>query len=603
MTEVTCFERLSTELILEIFNYLSSNDLIYSFHYLNKRFNDILFHHDRLINNFQIPTNNLNFSNDIFQLIGPKIKYLTLTTNDLNIPWNFLLNLKSLTISSAIPLNCDHFNPILNSEQFRNLESFKIKSKICSEEIYHSDDHIVEGTAFTPIFYSFNKFKTFQYLSTVSPFQTVDDISGMDISPHLQKLSLKLWEFETIYFIMQYCPNLKDLDLIVTIIHPVKVSEELDLSTIHLKRFSLTTNDTNRSSQMTRACYHYLAKFIKHFSETLISLSLNFCGEHIVSDSPFMLNGTQLQDKLLQYMKELKNFNFYMSCQLRSRKNLASLLSTFKNSFWLDHNWIVATHANYIYTLPFHFSHFYGFTHFDQIISTDPNIFQINSRLWYKIKSIELSKSFKINPDLIEQIRRKIPNLTTIIFNQVQPIDQNNFRDNVTLSSVNTIHFNDVSLNYIQLWITYVLPNLKHLVSDQKFLPKADTELALLLNKKLETLHMAMLADQIIKPTDFYLFNVKDITITIFAQFRPDENVLQRILETFTNFNILTVHFKCNLYYNNRKPWGNIKQLIEKLDMNEINKNYQMKYFFNSVQFSRNTHVFRKRKLSEIDLV
>ncbi|CAF1353468.1 unnamed protein product [Adineta steineri] len=323
MAEVTCFDRLSTELILEIFNYLSSNNLIYSFHYLNKRFNDILFHHDRLINNFQIPTNNLNFSNDIFQLIGPKIKYLTLTTNDLNIPWNFLLNLKSLTISSAIPLNCDHFNPILNSEQFRNLESFKIKSKICSEEIYHSDDHIVEGTAFTPIFYSFNKFKIFQYLSTVSPFQTVDDISGMDISPHLQKISLKLWEFETIYFIIQYCPNLKDLDLIVTIIHPVKVSEELDLSTIHLKKFSLTMNDSNRSSQMTRACYHYLAKFIKHFSETLTSLSLNFCGEHIISDSPFMLNGTQLQDKLLQYMKELKNFNFYMSCQLRSRKNLA----------------------------------------------------------------------------------------------------------------------------------------------------------------------------------------------------------------------------------------------------------------------------------------
>ncbi|CAF1438821.1 unnamed protein product [Adineta steineri] len=603
MTEVICLDRLSTELILEIFDYLSSNDLIYSFHYLNKRFNDILFHHDRLINNFRVPTSNLNFSNDIFQLIGPKIKYLTLTTNDLNIPWNFLSNLKSLTISSSIPLNCDHFNPILNSEQFHNLESSKIKSKIYSEEIYHSDDHIVEGTAFTPIFYPFNKFKTFQYLSTVSPFQTVDDISGMDISPHLQKLSLKLWEFETIYFIIQYCPNLKNLDLIITIIHPVKVNDELDLSTIHLKKFSLTMNDTNRSSQMTRACYHYLAKFIKHFSETLTSLSLNFCGEHIVSDSPFILNGTQLQDKLLQYMKELKNFNFYMSCQLRSRKNLVYLLQTFKNSFWLDHNWIVATHENYIYTLPFHFSHFYGFTHFDQIISTDPNIFQINSRLWYKIKSIELSKSFKINPDLIEQIRRKIPNLTTIIFNQVQPIDQNNFKDNVTLSSVNTIHFNDASLNYIQPWITYVLPNLKHLFTYEKFLPKADTELAILLNKKLETLHMAMLADQIIEPTDFYLFNVKDITITIFAQFKPDENVLLRILKSFTNFNILTIHFKCNTYYNSRKPWGNIKQLIDKLDMNEINKNYQMKYFFNSVQFSRNTHVLRKRKLSEIDLV
>ncbi|CAF4819474.1 unnamed protein product [Rotaria sp. Silwood1] len=146
-----------------------------------------------------------------------------------------------------------------------------MKSKIYSEEVYHSNDHIVKGTAFIPIFYPFNKLKSFQYLSTISPFQTVDDISGMDISQHLERLSLNLWEFETVYFILQYCPNLKELDLIVTIIDPVK---------------------------------------------------------------------------------------------LRRRKNLAYLLPTFANSFWLDHNWTVATHENYLYTLPFHFPHFYGFTHF-----------------------------------------------------------------------------------------------------------------------------------------------------------------------------------------------------------------------------------------------
>ncbi|CAF3602531.1 unnamed protein product [Rotaria sp. Silwood1] len=113
-----------------------------------------------------------------------------------------------------------------------------MKSKIYSEEVYHSNDHIVEGTVFIPIFYPFNKLKSFQYLSTISPFQTVDDISGMDISQHLERLSLKLWEFETVYFIIQYCPNLKDLDLIVTIIDPVKVNEELDLSNIPLQKFS-----------------------------------------------------------------------------------------------------------------------------------------------------------------------------------------------------------------------------------------------------------------------------------------------------------------------------------------------------------------------------
>ncbi|CAF3973254.1 unnamed protein product [Rotaria sordida] len=284
MAEVTCFDRLSTEIILEIFNYLLSNDLMFSFLSLNKRLNDILFHYDRLLNNIQIPTRNLDFSNNIFQLIGSKIQHLTLTTNDLKIPWDLLPNLRSLTISSAIPLNCDHFHLILNSKQFCNLKSFEMKSKIYSEEVYHSDDHIVEGTAFILIFYPFNKLKSFQYLSTISPFQTVDDISGMDISQHLESLSLKLWEFETVYFIIQYCPNLKELDLIVTVIHPVKVNEELDLSNIPLQKFSLTMNDTRRSSLMTRARYLYITKFLKQFSETLISLSLNFCGEHIISD-------------------------------------------------------------------------------------------------------------------------------------------------------------------------------------------------------------------------------------------------------------------------------------------------------------------------------
>ncbi|CAF1320006.1 unnamed protein product [Adineta ricciae] len=163
-----------------------------------------------------------------------------------------------------------------------NLQSLQMKSKIYAEEIYNQADYIVEGTAFTPLFSSSTKFKS---------FQTVDDISGMDIRPHLQNSSLKLWKFETINFILQYCPNLKSLDRIVTGIYLRKANRaSAESSDIPLQRFSLSMNDT------------------------------------------------PLQQKLLQLMQRLKHFDFYISCQLRSWKNLFHFLPSFTNSFAFDHN-------------------------------------------------------------------------------------------------------------------------------------------------------------------------------------------------------------------------------------------------------------------------
>ncbi len=51
---VTLFDQLATETILDIFEYLSSNDILYTFFNLNERFHSILLQHQRFVNTFQI---------------------------------------------------------------------------------------------------------------------------------------------------------------------------------------------------------------------------------------------------------------------------------------------------------------------------------------------------------------------------------------------------------------------------------------------------------------------------------------------------------------------------------------------------------------------
>jgi hypothetical protein len=44
---LTMFDQLATEILLDIFDYLSCNDIIYTFFYFNQRINSLLLHHQR----------------------------------------------------------------------------------------------------------------------------------------------------------------------------------------------------------------------------------------------------------------------------------------------------------------------------------------------------------------------------------------------------------------------------------------------------------------------------------------------------------------------------------------------------------------------------
>ncbi|CAF5164288.1 unnamed protein product, partial [Rotaria sp. Silwood1] len=155
-------------------------------------------------------------------------------------------------------------------------------------------------------------------------------------------------------------------------------------NTIQLKQFYLTFNRRiyGRSRLASRRIdFHQLINAITQFSLSLVCLSLNLIGCYITSSNDLPFNGIQLQQQFLQLMPKLQQFHLY-AILTQDLIDIKSILSTFKNHFWLDHNWTVGMHDKYLYTLPFHFDKLYDFTDFDRVDSNNYEILINNPRIW-----------------------------------------------------------------------------------------------------------------------------------------------------------------------------------------------------------------------------
>jgi hypothetical protein len=82
------------------------------------------------------------------------------------------------------------------------------------------------------------------------------------------------------------------------------------------------------------------------------------------------------------------------------------ILSRFKSQFWFDRNLSFGMHERYLYTLPFHFDDLYTrFEDFYHVKSNNPEILINNCRIWYYVKSIEMSSKFKYDVDFVKEIK------------------------------------------------------------------------------------------------------------------------------------------------------------------------------------------------------
>jgi hypothetical protein len=172
-------------------------------------------------------------------------------------------NLKSLIISSSIPIYYDQSIFILKSKQ---LNSFKIQSEIVNRT------DVYETPLFNEVFSNENSLHVFEYLSELFSFYR--SVASIKISVNLRSLSLKIFGFHSLFPLLNYIPNLKYLNFLLLSFSGfnVELNVDIDLSLIKLKEFSFVL----QTGTINQRIFSFLTWFIKQFSSSLNYLSLDF---------------------------------------------------------------------------------------------------------------------------------------------------------------------------------------------------------------------------------------------------------------------------------------------------------------------------------------
>jgi hypothetical protein len=109
----TWLDRLPTEIVFMIFEYLSNNDIIIAFFHFSERFNNFFLQNERYSNYLELPTRNLSRWKTILSVIRSRIESLNITSIDLSFPLTYFLNLKSLIISSSHGFPTEYYKQFL----------------------------------------------------------------------------------------------------------------------------------------------------------------------------------------------------------------------------------------------------------------------------------------------------------------------------------------------------------------------------------------------------------------------------------------------------------------------------------------------------------
>jgi hypothetical protein len=525
---ITWFDRLATEVIFDILDYLSSNDIIYTFFYFNQRFNNLLLQNQRYLSHIQTSITNIHFCKNIIPIIKTQIQCLVINTNNFSYPLSFFPNLKSLIISTSFPFDYDQLYSLIETKQFQNLTSFKIQSEILSKNSSLTYPGQFENTLFKKIFNNANSLQTFQY-SSKTPLASFGDNLSSNLNLH--SLSLNVYDFASAFSLLYHTPNLKSLDFLIETPY---VSQQFHFPDIKLEKFSLTFFRSNYGLYGEKE-FLILTNLLKQFSSSLISLSLNFSNLLTNTIFEYFFNGNRLELQLLESIVKLKQFHFYAKLD-EYGSDTRKILLTFQNQFWYDHQWFVATDEYYLYTLPFHFDSMKSFTGFDRIKSMNSE----SPEIGHHVKSIELSK-FDLN--LIKKLKLNMPKLKSIEFKTKENPFHNENITNTTLDNVTTLHFSKELLNYVTPWLINVLPNLKYLVLTYSEFSTSGSILNKITGKFKTDL------EQLAKNDFIYFSKIQEIRIIIFDEkfhyqnFREKEII--NLFKTLENLKNLSFHIHC----------------------------------------------------------
>lgn len=585
------FDHLPTEIFVLIFEYLSTNDILYTFFHLNDRLKNFLIENHSYSTYFQFPKSNLNFWRKIIPLISSRIECLHVDTIYFPFSLNSFSNIKSIIICSSHGFADEELKSILINEHFQRLETFRMlstdRSSTCydNNHIYLNDHYQILNEVFT----NRTSLKIFEYSFVLSPLKFLS-IDHYQINWILQSLTLILTNYEDIFSLVEYTPNLKYLNLqSKPLSRSVRLIKNIDLK---LQRFNLKLT-TNHSAE-SLIDFDQLMNNIQPFSSSLISLSLDLADLDIFNRNQIPFDFVKLK-QCLESMLQLKHFHFYV--KLIEYININRFIPIeLQNWFWLEHNLLFGMHGLYLYTLPFHFDHLHQYpTRFQITKSNNLGIPMKNSQFWHKVKSIELTFTQQYDRNFIHDIKIKLPNLTSIRFLGTFPAPRHeplisfanmNGENEISsrLEKLTTITFSGV-VEREKEWLTNSLPNLKDLFLSSKEL--SSLEFSLKCNQFRVPFQMENDLHSIFKQLDHidhvYFSNIKHITISLndsWTLSTESTNLLLKILKQ-------SKYLQTILIYISRNPKDDqldlseekLQKLVNRLSRSKLRKIFEIKCF------------------------
>ena len=104
---------------------------IHSLHF-SEQLDNLLLQNQRYLNRLDSPTTSLNTWKNTLSVIRYEIEPLNITSIDLTFSLTYFPNLKSLLIFSSFGFPEEHLKSVLESNQFKHLQSLKIKENQAS---------------------------------------------------------------------------------------------------------------------------------------------------------------------------------------------------------------------------------------------------------------------------------------------------------------------------------------------------------------------------------------------------------------------------------------------------------------------------------------
>jgi hypothetical protein len=202
----TSFDHLPTEIVYLIFDYLSNNDILYTFFFFNQRFNSLILENQRYLSYLELPSTDLEMWKRIISVIDSQIECLNIMTNDFSSSLESFPNLRSLVISFPHGLSNEEWKLIIEREQFRNLKSFKIVEDKLFFDDFSNVNFPEQDNLFEKIFSNGNRLERL----TIPTFY-LNNLNNLNVNFNLHSIRLNLIIFEKIFILIKFTPNLKYL--------------------------------------------------------------------------------------------------------------------------------------------------------------------------------------------------------------------------------------------------------------------------------------------------------------------------------------------------------------------------------------------------------